>query len=451
MTTEQRSGFRLPWTPRAEADPGNAAFDVGPFATAADADADAPVDAPVASDVEGEIGATPEAGITDDIDAATVASEVPDESAVTVASETAVDAATIPEPRPRRDNLLVAGLARAMHDAATAARVETTSRFAEETRARIEAIHREATATASATKHAADGDVGAIRDWSKAEMARIREETEERIAVRRRRLELDVEAHAALVEHRIEAIQVSVTTFNRQMDDFFERLLAETNPARLAGLADQMPEPPRLDDLAALDAGWNDGRTLDAEGAAAAEAEAFADLADDESEDAAFAGMVDDDSAYATTLEGGAKDVVEGDQEGSVAGGAFKASAALEVIEAGAVVEAGDSLEASVLNRLAQFAGPPVEQETVTTHVSASGLVSVASIASFKRALARVRGVRSVAVASGTDGEFVFTVQHAEGTDLPGTIPDFDGFATIITGEADGLLSVAVTSTDRPG
>lgn len=316
----------------------------------------------------------------------------------------------------RRDNLLVTGLARAMRDAAIAAREEATVRFAEETKARIEAIHGEAATSATSSRRAADGDISSVRDWSKAEMARIREEADGRIAARRRRLELEVDAHAALVEHRIEAIGASVTAFGNQMDEFFERLLGETDPTRLAGLADQMPEPPRLDDLAALDAGWVDLRTLDAEGAAAAEAEAFADLADD------------GDAAV------------------------FEASASPES-GAAEVPEGMDAPEAHVLDRLAQFTGPAMglDGDVLTTQVAADGLVSVARIAGFKRALARLNGVRSVAVASGPEGDFVFTVQHAAGVDLPSAIPDLDGFAAIITGMAEGLLSVTVTETERAG
>ena len=53
---------------------------------------------------------------------------------------------------------------------------------------------------------------------------------------------------------------------------------------------------------------------------------------------------------------------------------------------------------------------PPAEPHT--TRVVVTGLVSVASIAGFKRNLSRVAGVQSVGVSSGPDGEFVFAVNH---------------------------------------
>ena len=49
-----------------------------------------------------------------------------------------------------------------------------------------------------------------------------------------------------------------------------------------------------------------------------------------------------------------------------------------------------------------------------TTQVVVVGLVSVATIASFKRHLGRATGVQSVGVSSGPDGEFVFAVAHGQ-------------------------------------
>ena len=54
----------------------------------------------------------------------------------------------------------------------------------------------------------------------------------------------------------------------------------------------------------------------------------------------------------------------------------------------------------------------PAPKAAATSQVVVTGLVSVASIASFKRHLGRVAGVQSVGVSSGPDGEFVFKVAH---------------------------------------
>ena len=69
--------------------------------------------------------------------------------------------------------------------------------------------------------------------------------------------------------------------------------------------------------------------------------------------------------------------------------------------------------------------------------------MSVASIAGFKRSLARVAGVRTVGVSSGPDGEFVFAVSHEPGLALADGITSLSGFAARLTNEAPGELTVA--------
>ncbi len=102
-----------------------------------------------------------------------------------------------------------------------------------------------------------------------------------------------------------------------------------------------------------------------------------------------------------------------------------------------------------VVERLASFTDAPEDTtETSTTSLSVVGLISVASIASFKRAVARSVGVRGVSVASGPKGDFIFTVQHAATTDLHRIIPELDRFNASITSDADGVLSV---SASEPG
>ena len=83
------------------------------------------------------------------------------------------------------------------------------------------------------------------------------------------------------------------------------------------------------------------------------------------------------------------------------------------------------------------------------TQVIVVGLVSVASIASFKRHLGRVPGVQSVGVSSGPDGEFVFAVKHGGDVLLRDAIPSLPSFQARVTGSADGV--VHVTAHDPEG
>lgn len=89
--------------------------------------------------------------------------------------------------------------------------------------------------------------------------------------------------------------------------------------------------------------------------------------------------------------------------------------------------------------------------ETITTRVVVTGLVSVASIAGFKRNLARASGVHSVGVTSGPDGEFVFAVTHDAGMALGETITTLPGFGARVTDESAGELTVAARDPEAEG
>jgi hypothetical protein len=86
-----------------------------------------------------------------------------------------------------------------------------------------------------------------------------------------------------------------------------------------------------------------------------------------------------------------------------------------------------------------------------TTQVIVSGLVSVASIASFKRHLGRLPGVQGVAVASGPAGEFVFNVTHRPDVSFRDAVPTMPGFAARVTNTADGVVNVTARDPESEG
>jgi hypothetical protein len=86
-----------------------------------------------------------------------------------------------------------------------------------------------------------------------------------------------------------------------------------------------------------------------------------------------------------------------------------------------------------------------------TTQVVVVGLVSVASIASFKRHLGRATGVQSVGVSSGPDGEFVFAVAHGEDVSLRDMIPSLPGFQARVTNAGDGIINVTARDPESEG
>jgi hypothetical protein len=87
--------------------------------------------------------------------------------------------------------------------------------------------------------------------------------------------------------------------------------------------------------------------------------------------------------------------------------------------------------------------GETTDVDLRTTRVVVTGLISVASIASFKRHLGKIDAVASVGVSSGPDGEFVFAVSHGSTIDLAQAIPALPGFAAQVTSVTDDTVSVA--------
>ena len=102
-----------------------------------------------------------------------------------------------------------------------------------------------------------------------------------------------------------------------------------------------------------------------------------------------------------------------------------------------------DDAVAARLAGLVPGEGEAPQGDLQTTRVVVTGLVSVASIASFKRHLGKLEGVASVGVSSGPDGEFVFSVAHGPAIDLQGAVPALPGFAAQITSVTDDTVSVA--------
>ncbi|HEY4752465.1 MAG TPA: hypothetical protein VIH37_04210, partial [Candidatus Limnocylindrales bacterium] len=109
-------------------------------------------------------------------------------------------------------------------------------------------------------------------------------------------------------------------------------------------------------------------------------------------------------------------------------------------------VDAGGFDTESYQDRLASLlpghAEGGADGEPRTTQVVVTGLVSVASIASFKRHLGRLSGVTNVAVASGPDGEFNFNVTHRPDVSFRDAIPTMPGFAARVVASGDGVISV---------
>jgi hypothetical protein len=111
--------------------------------------------------------------------------------------------------------------------------------------------------------------------------------------------------------------------------------------------------------------------------------------------------------------------------------------------------------EPSLADRLASLlpgGGTTVADATpTTTQVIVTGLVSVASIASFKRHLGRLGGVQAVSVASGPDGEFMFNVTHRADATFRDAISSLPGFGARVTGTGEGIVHVTARDPETEG
>ncbi len=509
-TTDAKPGFRLPWSadrgetgPAADATVTDAPVEETVTPDAAQRDADRPDQenettamldaAPAASDLPAgdepvvpsetepvaQLGTTPE-----DVNPTAPRAVVPP-----VATAPAFEAA--PVVPARRPNKFLADLTRAMQAAAEIARGETLARFSVDAKAHIEEIHASTATEATELRKQADDDVAAIRDWSKAEIARIREETDERIAHRKSTLEGEIEAHAARIEGRIERVQARVTAFEAEMAAFFERLLAEDDPTRFASMAESLPEPPPFDGDAPYEPvgligdtpaepaepaersvilePWpeTEAATVDPAPSAPTEsapdapvAESIVDHATEALDEApAVEASVPMPTAPETT-DTPTDPAAPNDDDPRVAllgltpdfAAAEAEALAFSAADAGTdediPVLADDALAARLNGLVPEHdeAAPAAATRLVVT-----GLVSVASIAGFKRHLSRVTGVRSVGVSSGPDGEFVFSVQHEPAISLKDAVATLPGFGARVTGEADGELTVSARDPETEG
>jgi hypothetical protein len=407
MASAQKRGFRLPWAGDGRPDAPDGSPDHQPDL---DSEAEDTMDAtmrddartPGASGTAPAVATTPPppAGARDEDDSSSETSRPlttswPDSDRRTAASAPRPPLRVAGSPAaPRRANPLVAGLLKAMREATAVARDETLAAFRAEAAERGEVVRADGVNAAAQLREIADADIAGIRDWSKAEIARVREETEVRIAGRRSQLVDETDARAASTEEHVQRLGSLVESFESEMAGFFEQLLAETDPARLAGLAERMPPPPSLDDLeprAGMAAATPEATeveeadsALDSESAAAAEAEALASLGLPARRGAAGA------PASGTPAAG----------------------------------------------------GEPSDDDA--TRVVVDGLVSVAGIAAFKRALTAVDGVSAVSVTSGAGGQFVFAVTHDKTTDLAAALPALREFdAQVVSSDPSGLSVLA--------
>jgi hypothetical protein len=324
-------------------------------------------------------------------------------------AETTMNTPTANEPAARpaasRASSFLADLTRAMRIAAEEERTEVLARFRQDAEAFVESTRGEFAAAADVCRQRCDTDVASIEAWCEAELERIRRETEQGIVERRERLEAELAAQSARLDDGVARVGSTVESFERDMATFFERLLVEEDPSTFAVMARQLPEPPAFapwpPEATPESESWTASRmirpALDLDALAAAEAEAAAGL----------------------------------ETEG-VAVGPTVTPAAMAAPPA-VPAPAGTDAEATRMV------------------VAALGLVSVASVSSFKRALAHTAGVRSVQVSSGPQGEFLFNLSCDPGLDLAALVCALPGFEVEVRDAAPDAVQIVARDLEAEG
>jgi hypothetical protein len=309
----------------------------------------------------------------------------------------------------RHPNRFLADLTQAMRSTAETARQATIDQCHADAKDYVEKLHARTDDEAGSLRKAAEADVNAIREWSKAEIERIRVETEQRIARRRELLEQELQEYNSSVETEIDRVDTRVKAFEEEVAYFFEQLLKEADPTKFASMAAQMPDPPAFTD------------------------EAQAELS--------------------TEIRARRDQIIKA--EDLLGGEALQSKPAAAPAKAAAAAEAQPAAKAEP-QPAAQPAGAEAAAESkpeqaASTQVVVVGLISVASIASFKRQLGRLPGVKSVGVSSGPDGEFIFTVGHGEDVTLGELIPTLPAFQARVVSEREGLLNVSAHDPEAEG
>ena len=143
----------------------------------------------------------------------------------------------------------LADLARAMQSTAGAEHIRVSEDTERRRGAHLDQVRGRETAEADELRGAAEHDVKGIDSWADAEIERIQRERERRILARRRDLESSLDDHRSLVAREIEAIEAAVLAYRAEIESYFSRLDAETDPVAIAREARSRPSFP---DLAAI-------------------------------------------------------------------------------------------------------------------------------------------------------------------------------------------------------
>lgn len=250
----------------------------------------------------------------------------------------------------------------------------------------------------AALRELSELDINGIGAWERSEIERIRGEAVSRVAARREQLDKELAELVASTEAERAALWGRADAYEQQVAKFMEELAGINDPTAFAAAAGRMPS------VAAHTSPGTQVAIPVASAATPASAEPAAKTA----------------SAPP-----------QPPKSGSPVPSEWTAPALADRL-------------AALNQQLGGDAGALVpREEEVATAIEVQGLGSFGAITSLKQSLEKVSGIRSVALALGPSGDFVYTAVHPEGFDLAAAIRAIEGEAVQIDRE-NGTLRVKV-------
>lgn len=240
-------------------------------------------------------------------------------------AEASAESATADDAAPDDDGAaFLADLARAMQTTAGAEHVRVSEDTERRRGAHLDLIRAREASGADALRELADDDVKGIDGWADSEIERIQRERERRILARRRDLEISLEDHRVLVAREVDAVEAAIVAYRAEVETYFSRLDAETDPVAIAQYAGSRPAFPVLDTIGPDDAHVGTAPAGDiAAGGGGDDATPVAVEETTAAADSSMIGVMDGDASTATadwpaegstpTGEGGEETTPEGD------------------------------------------------------------------------------------------------------------------------------------------
>jgi F0F1-type ATP synthase membrane subunit b/b' len=138
-------------------------------------------------------------------------------------------------------------LARAMHAAAARERDRIGQVIVDDAAVHVDKTRARAAAESDELRRLAEQDVERIQTWSETEIERIRREAERRTEERRRDLDAYLSQHDSIIATELDGVEVAVRDYQATLSQYFDDLVALSDPADIARRAGSLPQPPDLD------------------------------------------------------------------------------------------------------------------------------------------------------------------------------------------------------------